>query len=187
MSYRSLIESAGETVVSADSAGRIVCDLSERRRGDERLRRSQELQSRLLKSLPDTFLALIDERYRLQLPEGAPEWLGWRPEELEGRTVRDVFPAERADALEAATRAALAGESRRLEWSALRVPGEVTLDLMPLGATEESQSTVLLVGRDVTETRARERELAAARDEALNASHASPPFSRTRATRSAPR
>jgi signal transduction histidine kinase len=90
------------------------------------------------------------------------------------RAIRDVFPPERAELLEEAARAALNGERRTLEWPSLRLPRHFTLDLVPLRATEDDPPSLLLVGRDVTESR--ERELAAARDEALEASRAKSAF-----------
>ena len=100
-------------------------------------------------------------------------WIGWSREEIDGRAIRDVFPPERAELLEEAARAALDGERRTLEWPSLRLR-HFTLDLVPLRATEDDPPSVLLVGRDVTESR--ERERAAARDEALEASRAKSAF-----------
>jgi PAS domain S-box-containing protein len=154
----------------------LICDLSERRLSEETLRRSEELYSRLVNSLPDTFLALIDERLTLHVAGDAPVWIGWSREEIDGRAIRDVFPPERAELLEEAARAALNGERRTLEWPSLRLPRHFTLDLVPLRATEDDPPSLLLVGRDVTESRERERELAAARDEALEASRAKSAF-----------
>ncbi len=94
----------------------LIRDISERRLSEETLRRSEELYSRLVNSLPDTFLALIDERLTLNVAGDAPVWIGWSREEIDGRAIRDVFPPERAELLEEAARAALDGERRTLEW-----------------------------------------------------------------------
>jgi PAS domain S-box-containing protein len=98
----------------------------------------------------------------------ASELLYVEPDALLGRTLHEVLPAETADLLLEATREAIeTGELRTVEYE-LEVPAGVRWfegRLAPLTDGEYGPDTVILVARDVTERKARERDLERQRDE----------------------
>jgi PAS domain S-box-containing protein len=75
----------------------------------------------LAANLPDVAVLLYDTDLRFTLLEGSallPH--GWRREDLEGRLIADVIPADRREELLEYCRGALAGESATHDWISLR-------------------------------------------------------------------
>ena len=93
----------------------------ERKRVSAALQRSDALYRVLVRTLPDTIVSLLDLDLRFQLVEGpAFESLGWDRSELEGRTVFEAFPPDRAGAFAELLRPVFAGETVDLEWPTIR-------------------------------------------------------------------
>ena len=93
----------------------------ERKRVSAALQRSDALYRVLVRTLPDTIVSLLDLDLRFQLVEGpAFESLGWDRSELEGRTVFEAFPPDRAGAFAALLRPVFAGGIVDLEWPTIR-------------------------------------------------------------------
>ncbi|HYM58112.1 MAG TPA: EAL domain-containing protein [Solirubrobacteraceae bacterium] len=105
----------------------------ERRRVATTLQRSDALYRVLVRTLPDTFVALFDLDLRFQLAEGpALEALGWRRDELEGHTVAEAFPPDRAAALAERLRPALEGEAFDFEWPSVRGGAHLLVHAAPV-------------------------------------------------------
>jgi diguanylate cyclase (GGDEF)-like protein/PAS domain S-box-containing protein len=93
----------------------------ERKRVSAALRRSDALYRVLVRTLPDTIVAILDHDLRFQLVEGpAVASLGWSRDELEGRTIHESFPPERAAAFAELMAPVLAGEACDLDWPSVR-------------------------------------------------------------------
>jgi PAS domain S-box-containing protein len=115
--------------------------------------------------LPDTSVLVYDLDLRIVLIEGGSlQAHGWRREELEGRTLPEVVPAERREELLAHTRAALAGETSRHDWAGVRETGRVFRNVhVPLRDSRGAVVGGMLVSRDVTGPESLRRELEAQR------------------------
>ncbi|MGZ8649512.1 MAG: EAL domain-containing protein [Solirubrobacteraceae bacterium] len=93
----------------------------ERKRVAAALQRSDALYRVLVRTLPDTIVAILDHDLRFQLVEGpAVASLGWTRDDLEGRTVYEAFPPDRAVAFAELMAPVLAGEASDLEWPSVR-------------------------------------------------------------------
>jgi PAS domain S-box-containing protein len=135
-------------------------DISGRKRADEAARHSEQRYRTLVSQLPDSAVYQYDRDLRIVLAEGALlAQTGLAPEALEGRTIWELIPRERAGEFVATCRAALAGEPRRLEWETT-VGRTLDLDIVPLPAGEDGEvSGVIILARDVTERKRIERDL----------------------------
>ena len=148
-----------------------VQDLTERREAEEALRRSEIRHRTFIENLPDALVMLLDHDLRHQLVEGpALESVGWRKGDLEGSTIFEAFPADRAAELEETYRAVLLGETRAFEWASIRGNRSFSVDAVPARDENDEVQGVMVVARDITQRKDAERQLALARDEALEAS-----------------
>jgi PAS fold len=83
--------------------------------------------------LPDVGVFMFDRELRYKLVTGAALHALWRPDELLGRTVFELFPAEQAEMVAGHYRAALAGEQRYFEVQGLREPSRRwSVDAVPV-------------------------------------------------------
>jgi PAS domain S-box-containing protein len=111
--------------------------------------------------LPDVAVLVFDRDLRFELATGAAfAEIGWRPEEILGRTLAELLPPERLESYAAPYRAALAGERRSFEIQGWREPGKVwAVEVVPIRGADGAVTGGLLFGTDVTERRRAEREL----------------------------
>ena len=136
----------------------IARDVTERARHERELQQSRERYRTLAENFPNGGVFLFDDDLRFtaaggtDLSEG-----GLSPEEMIGRTPREVFPPENAETLESHYRAALAGEPQSFEddfqgrWYQVRV--------VPIRDAEGTVVSGMSVAQNVTERRTRERKL----------------------------
>ncbi|ELY50803.1 PAS domain-containing protein [Natronococcus jeotgali] len=132
-------------------------DVTERRRRERDLERSERRYRTLAESFPNGIVALFDDDLEVALAAGqAFENLPIEADDLEGRHVREIGDGAVADALEPKLRATLEGAESTVEleyagrnWRVHTVP--VTDD--------ESVVTGMAMAQDVTDRRDRERSL----------------------------
>lgn len=138
-----------------DEAGKVsyfdgvLVDITEQKQAEEAVRQSEELYRTLARNFPDGAVCLFDHDLRFSLVEGTGlETSGLGKHALEGRTLREALPPERAARIEPALKAALAGELRRIEMPA----GEriYSLRALPLRLPDGRVWAGMAVVQDIT-------------------------------------
>jgi PAS domain S-box-containing protein len=111
--------------------------------------------------LPDVAVVVFDRDLRLELLTGsALRDPAWRPEEVIGHTVFELFPAEHAEPLADQYRAVLAGERRRFELVGARDPERHwSVEALPIQGPDGEVSGGMAFCRDVTERRRADHDL----------------------------
>ncbi|RQH01471.1 ATP-binding protein [Natrarchaeobius oligotrophus] len=138
-------------------------DVSERKKRERQLRKSEQRYRTLAENFPNGIVTMFDADLRYTLAAGrAFEDLPVSPNHVEGERVRNVWPNEVGDALEAAFRAALDGETRAVEIE--YADREWVVRVVPLTDDGGAVFGGVTMAQDVTERKARERELERALD-----------------------
>jgi PAS domain S-box-containing protein len=110
--------------------------------------------------LPDVGVLMFDRELRYKLVTGAALHALWRPDELLGRTVFELFPAEQAEMVAGHYRAALAGEPRYFEVQGLREPSRRwSVDAVPVQGPDGVIRSGIAFCRDITDQRRADEEL----------------------------
>src|SRR5262249_29502963 len=114
----------------------------------------------LVRSLPDTLIALCDRSLRLTFVDGAGLDDAWRATLKPGAHVADAFPADDRSQLEAQYREAFAGVH-----SAREITDDATgrtwwVEIGPYRPDNETVEGVFTVARNVTRRKRAEQELA---------------------------
>ena len=119
---------------------------------------SEERHRAVVQHLPDAAILTFDHDLRYTLAEGpALAAAGWDPEAMVGKTLTDLVPAERAEALEAMYRRPLAGETATIDIESLQ--GRLfSVELTPVRDGSGAITGGMAVARDVTERRRAERQ-----------------------------
>src|SRR5262249_54922654 len=105
---------------------------------NEEIARSVARTRELIELAPDAFFqADLDARY-MDVNQAACRMLGYDRDELTGKTIFDIIPAEDAPRLKAVRAELLAGRVERAEWTLIRkdrtfVPVEVSSNILPDG------------------------------------------------------
>ncbi len=124
------------------------------------LRRAHRDETRyeaLLENLPQTSVSLFDRGLRLVLVRGETlREQGLAPEEIEGRTLADVLPPEQAELLMPHYVAALAGESRSVEYRSALDGRDYWLRVVPIGDPDRVRGG-LAIAVDISERKQAER------------------------------
>ncbi|WP_440771141.1 PAS domain-containing protein [Natronorubrum sp. DTA28] len=133
-------------------------DVTDRKERERKLRQSERRYRTLAEQFPNGIVTMFDDdlRYTLAAGKGFDE-LPVDPDVLEGRHVRAVWKGEFGDSAEAICRAALEGEERTAE---LEYAGRTwQINVVPVADDRGTVFAGIAIARDVTERRARERDL----------------------------
>lgn len=135
----------------------ITKDITKRKLAEEALQRSESKLQAIFSAMTDVILVVDSEGRYLEIPPSNPSLLYKPPTELLGKTMHEVFPKEQADFFYSRVKECLSSQQPvRMEY-ALDIHGKnlwFAAVLSPLSA-----NTVLLVARDVTETKLAEENL----------------------------
>lgn len=122
LAFESQVPSLGRTFrfsalpMGADAFGTVFEDISDRLRAEAELREREQTYRVMAANLPGGALVVFDRELRYLVAEGEGlVRVGLRKEAMEGRTPREVFPADTARIVEADYRAILGGERRTRE------------------------------------------------------------------------
>ncbi|SEK11081.1 ATP-binding protein [Paraburkholderia diazotrophica] len=141
-----------------------AAEIAERQHAEEAVRESENFLNSIVENIPDTVFVKEASTLRfVRFNKAAEQLLGYRREELLGRSVHDLFPAEEAEFFALKDRAVL--ESRQM----IDVPEEPvhtrhglrlvhTMKIPILDVRGEPQF-LLGISRDITEQRHAEEEL----------------------------
>ena len=153
-----------EAVLVRDEAGEplywqgVIFDITRRKEAEEQLRLSEAELRALFEAMDDVVLE-IDVRARyLKVAPTNPSLLYQPREELIGKTLYEILPAKKAEDLHSYIRRSL--ESRKTEKVEYSLSIEGREVWFEGTVTPLSQESVLFVGRDITERRALEEQLA---------------------------
>jgi PAS domain S-box-containing protein len=139
----------------------VARDVTTQRRVEQALRESEARHRLLVQNLPDTLISLYDRELRVLLAEGPMlARQGYTEDELLGRSLSELLPAEQLAKLEPLHRAALSGESSAIEHASHRSGLTFDLQIGPYRDDAGEIVGVFSIARDITE---RKRIEAAAR------------------------
>jgi len=146
----------------------VTANLAERLRAEAAMRRQSRLMGTLMDTIPDpVFYKGVDGRL-LGCNKAYEEFAGLPAEKILGRTVRDLFPADQADAYEARNRELLAAPGSLTYELKIRDKAGETRTVIVNAATFSAAGGVVggIVGviRDVTELRRTSDDLRLFRD-----------------------
>jgi PAS domain S-box-containing protein len=128
-----------------------VEDITERIRAQDEIHRQQELYRILAGNLPKSAVLLFDHDLRYLLAEGpALAEHGLDKAWMEGKTLWEVVPQERAETLAPHYRRALAGETFNFEWKAPNA-NIFFAQMLPVKNAEGEVFAGMLVEQDITE------------------------------------
>ena len=135
---------------------------AETRSGRARLLQTESRYRLLARNLPDACIVLCDRDTKLLLAEGpALAAAGFVKEEVEGRTIAELFGAGHAEAL--ATPFRLAFEGRSLEFEFSHHERTYLVRVLPLAERGSYASFAMALAVDITERHESQRELAESR------------------------
>ncbi|SDK73715.1 PAS domain-containing protein [Natronorubrum texcoconense] len=133
-------------------------DITDRKVRERKLRQSERRYRTLAEQFPDGIVTMFDDDLRYTLAAGkAFEELPVDPDDLEGNRVRAVWEGEFGDSAETICRAALEGDERTAE---LEYAGRTwQIHVVPVTDGRGAVFAGIAIARDVTDRRARERDL----------------------------
>lgn len=167
-----LVEQRTAELTTANSQLRL--EVAERKRAEEALRVSDAELRALFAGMRDVILMLDREGRYLKIAPTSPELLYKPADEMMGKTLHELFPAEQADVFLAYIHQALETQQlSSLEYSLNIGGGEIWFDgrLAPM-----SLDTVIFVARDITERKQMETDLWCAKEAAESANRAKSVF-----------
>jgi len=154
------VEAVVTNFLQDPSVGAIVVnyrDITERKQAEESLAASEAELRALFASMQDVVLVIDREGVYRKIAPTRPELLYKPPEELLGKTLRDVFPAEQAEAFLEAIRQTL--ETRQTT----RIEYELTISGRPIwfsaSISPMNNDSTLWVAHDITNRKQAEQEI----------------------------
>src|SRR5215218_802356 len=148
---------AGRIYPSAEGLSVYFQDISEHKRAEETLKKSEEFVCQLLRNFPNGSVNVFDRDLRYLLAEGRGlEEVGLSPDMLVGKTLHELFPKESADFVVPYYQRVFEGEAVEFE---LPLGGNVyNIRAAPLHEEDAEVSTIIAVAQNVTETRRAQEE-----------------------------
>ena len=148
---------AGRIYPSAEGLSVYFQDISEHKRAEETLKKSEEFVCQLLRNFPNGSVNVFDRDLRYLLAEGRGlEEVGLSPDMLVGKTLHELFPKESVDLVMPYYQRAFAGEAVELE---LLLAGQVySIHAAPLHEEDDQVRTIIAVAQNVTERKQAEEE-----------------------------
>lgn len=135
----------------------ITKDITERKQAEEALQKSESKLQAIFSAMTDVILVINSEGRYVEIAPSNPSLLYRPPTELLGKTLHEVFPKEQADFFLSHVKASLTSpEAVRMEYS-LEINGKTFWFAAILSRL--SSTTVLLVARDITESKLAEENL----------------------------
>jgi len=137
----------------------ITLDITERKVAEEAVRTSERLYRTLASNFPNGAVILFDRDLRFTIADGMGlEPAGYSSTAIEGKTLWEVFPPERAAVLEPLYRTALSGTAIVTE---LPVGDRVyETNVLPIKNEQDEIFAGLIVSQDITERKHAEEALA---------------------------
>ncbi|MFC7214635.1 ATP-binding protein [Saliphagus sp. GCM10025334] len=133
-------------------------DVTERKRHQRRLRKSEQRHRTLAENFPNGIVTMFDDDLRYTLAAGRGfEDLPVSSSDLEGQFVREVWPDEVGETLESAFRDALEGETRTVDVEYAH--REWIIRVVPLTDDGGAVFGGMTIAQDVTEQVERQRKL----------------------------
>ena len=122
------------------------------------LEASRERYRALARHLPNSAVFLFDDDLQALVAEGtALEWLGCKPEDIEGHTLSEALPPQAMEALAPSFRSALRGEEQVLEYTD---GGHIfQVHVVPMGSGQDDVPAAMALLVDVTDKHEAERAL----------------------------
>ena len=135
----------------------VTKDISERKQAEEALQKSESKLQAIFSAMTDVILVIDCEGRYVEIAPSNPSLLYKPPKELLGKTMHEVFPKEQADFFLSHVKASLTShEAVRMEYP-LVIDGRTLWFTAVLSRL--SSNSVLLVARDITETKLAEENL----------------------------
>ena len=133
----------------------IMADITDRKKAERSLRESEERLSALIENAPDSITAYDFEGTILDSNRKGEELLGYRREEMIGRSMFDIgvipeeYAAKTARALE---RAVESVEAKPFEFELVRKDGSrITAEVTTIAVERAGKAEIICISRDITE------------------------------------